>query len=140
MPSITHEENRPKRLTLKFRQLPKACALVRLAADAAVPPWATRGDFTSSTRTADELCIVCPAENLPAGVSSQTRWVCLKLEGPYPVSATGIIVSFVEPLSDHGIPIFVISTYDTDYVLIQEEIAALALELLRSAGHQLLPW
>ena len=112
---------------------------MRFAADGALPDWASKGDFTSITRTSDELSIVCPAENLPADVQSQSRWICLKLEGPYPVSATGIIISFIEPLSEKGVPVFTISTYDTDYVLIQEAIAELAIEMLTSSGHQLLP-
>jgi hypothetical protein len=34
--------------------------------------------------------------------------------------------------------IFAISTYDTDYVLIQEEFAR-AIDVLREAGHELRP-
>ena len=45
---------------LKFRWLPGPYAIVRLAPDAPIPAWATKGDFTSITRTADELSIVCP--------------------------------------------------------------------------------
>jgi uncharacterized protein len=123
---------------LKFHWLPGPYAIVRLAADAAVPDWATTGEFTSITRTADELSIVCPAANLPPDVQSPHRWFCLKLEGPFPFSQTGILLSFIEPLSTRGIPIFAISTYDTDYVLIQEEYGW-ALDVLREAGHELWP-
>jgi len=122
---------------LKFRQLPGVYAIVRLAPDAAVPDWASRGDFTSITRTADELSIVCPTENLPDDVASSQRWTCLKLQGPFPFSLTGVLLSFIEPLSSNGIPIFAISTYDTDYVLIQEEFAGAAVNVLREAGHEL---
>jgi hypothetical protein len=127
----------PERQQLKFRRLPEAYAIVRLAPDASVPGWATKGEFTSITRTADELSIVCPTENLPSDVSSPHRWVCLKLEGPFPFSQTGVLLSFIEPLSSNGIPIFAISTYDTDYVLIKEEFAGMALEGLQAAGHEL---
>jgi len=123
---------------LKFRWLPRPYAIVHLAPDAAVPDWATKGEFTSITRTADELSIVCPTENLPAHVHSPHRWICLKLEGPFPFSQTGVLLSFIEPLSSQGIPIFAISTYNTDYVLIQEEWAGAALNALQQAGHELL--
>jgi len=124
---------------LKFRRLLDCpYAVVRLAADAAVPEWATRGEFTSSTRTSEELSIVCPTENLPTDIHSLHRWVCLKLEGPFEFSLTGVLLSFIEPLSDNGVPIFAISTHDTDYVLIQEEWAGAALDALRQAGHELL--
>jgi hypothetical protein len=111
-------------------------AIVRLAPDAAVPEWANRGEFVSITRTIDELSIVCPIENLPADVSSD-RWICLKLVGPFPLSLTGVLVSFIEPLSSKGIPIFAIATYDTDYVLIHEEFVGAALQILQDAGHEL---
>jgi uncharacterized protein len=120
-----------------FRQLAGLYAIVRLAPDAVIPDWATKGEFTSITRTADELSIVCPADNLPRDVNSPHRWICLKLEGPFPFSLTGVLLSFIEPLSSNGIPIFAISTYDTDYVLVQEEFAEAALSALNDAGHRL---
>jgi hypothetical protein len=112
---------------------------VRLAPDAVVPEWATKGEFTSITRTAEELSVVCLADNLPQDVDSQHHWICLKLEGPFPFSQTGVLLSFIEPLSSKGIPIFAVSTYDTDYVLIQEEFAGAALSILDEAGHELWP-
>ena len=124
---------------LKFRRLMDCpYAVLRLAADASVPEWATRGEVTSITRTSEELSIVCPTENLPTDIHSLHRWVCLKLEGPFEFSLTGVLLSFIEPLSDNGVPIFAISTHDTDYVLIQEEWAGAALDALRQAGHELL--
>src|SRR5271166_4697515 len=94
---------------LKFRQLPGPYAIVRLAPDSPVPAWATRGEFTSITRTADELSIVCPTASLPPDISSPHRWTCLKLEGPFAFSQTGVLLSFIEPLSSNDIPIFAIS-------------------------------
>ncbi|MGB8061116.1 MAG: ACT domain-containing protein [Candidatus Sulfotelmatobacter sp.] len=123
---------------LKFRWVGDGpYAIVRLTADAAVPEWASGGEFTSVTRTTEELSIVCPASNLPREIEAQHHWICLKLEGPFPFSQTGVLLSFIEPLSSNGIPIFAISTYDTDYVLIQEEWAGAALDALQHAGHEL---
>ena len=122
---------------LKFALVPGPCAIVRLAPNAPVPDWAQKGDFASVTRTSDELSIVCAIENLPVDVQSSHRWICLKLEGPFPFSQTGVLLSFIEPLSTNGIPIFTISTYDTDYVLIQEEFAGESLNVLQEAGHEL---
>jgi uncharacterized protein len=124
-----------KRQPLKFRLLHGHYGIVRLAADAAIPEWA-RGEFTSITRSADELSIVCPTANLPPDVHSAHRWIVLQLEGPFPFSQTGVLLSFIEPLSTKEVPIFAISTYDTDYVLIQEEFSG-AIDILRDAGHEL---
>jgi hypothetical protein len=123
---------------LKFSQLPGLYAIVRLPPDGPVLDWATKGDFTSITRTPEELSIVCPAENIPKGVDPGPRWICLKLAGPFPFSQAGVLLSFIEPLSNNGIPIFAISTYDTDYVLISKEHIDRAVDSLREAGHQLL--
>ena len=132
-----HDRPHPNRHHLKFRWLPGPYAIVRLAPDAPVPAWATKGEFTSITRTADELSIVCPADNPPRDVDSPHHWFCLKLEGPFTFSQTGVLLSFIEPLSTNHIPIFAVSTYDTDYVLIPEEHGR-ALDILREAGHELL--
>jgi uncharacterized protein len=132
------DEQQPKRHQLKFRQLPGSYAIVRLGPESSIPDWATTGEFTSITRTADELSIVCPAESVPQDVDPGPCWICLKLEGPFPFSQTGILLSFIEPLSGIGIPILAISTYDTDYVLVQDEFADRALKTLRAASHELI--
>jgi uncharacterized protein len=141
MTVASRKENRPgpSRYRLKFRQLPGPYAIVRLPPGTPIPDWATKGDFTSITRTTDELSIVCSADNIPKDFASGPRWICLKLEGPFPFSQTGVLVSFIEPLSDNGIPIFAISTYDTDYVLVQQEFAGVAIDTLQQAGHELWP-
>ncbi len=137
MTTANRKPDQPPNHQLKFRQLPDPYAIVRLAPEAPVPDSATKGDFSSVTRTADELSIVCLADNLPPDVHSPHRWICLQLEGPFPFSQTGILLSFIEPLSKNDIPIFAMSTFDTDYVLVQEEHAEAALDLLRAAGHAL---
>jgi len=109
---------------------------VRLSADTPVPDWASKGEFTSITRTNDELSIVCLMENVPKQIDAGPRWICLKLEGPFPFSQTGVLLSFIEPLSNKGIPILAISTYDTDYVLVPENFAGFALGTLQNAGHE----
>jgi hypothetical protein len=130
------KEENPKRHQLKFRKLPGLYAIIRFAPGATIPDWATKGNFTSITRTADELSVVCSIENLPAEVASQPRWICLKLEGPFAFSQTGILLSFIEPLSHRNVPIFAISTYDTDYVLVQEEHSQSAFDALIATGHE----
>ena len=60
------DHSNPGRRQLKFRWLPGPFAIVRLAPDAALPKWATEGEFTSVTRSTEELSVVCHADNLPA--------------------------------------------------------------------------
>jgi uncharacterized protein len=121
---------------LKFSLVPGSFAVCRLPAKAAVPEWALHGPFCSVTRTPDELSIVCLAAEVPSEVHPETDWTCLKLEGPFPFSETGILTSFVQPLSDRAIPIFAVSTFDTDYVLVKRAWVEKAVEALAAAGHE----
>jgi hypothetical protein len=125
------------RRQLKFRQIAGHFAVCRLPANASVPPWATAGIFISITRTADELSIVCPLQDVPAEHRPEVPWVCFKLEGPFDFLQVGILASFIAPLAENGVPIFAISTYDTDYVLVREDLAGAALGALQEAGHEL---
>ena len=99
---------------LEFRRLTGSYSIVRLAPDAPIPDWATKGELTSITRTGKELSIVGPSDTLLPDVRPPERWACLELEEPFPFSQTGVLLSFIEPLSNNGVPIVAISTYDTD--------------------------
>jgi hypothetical protein len=127
-----------KEIELKFEWLPGLFAIVKLPAATPVPDWALTGAFTSVTRTSDELSIVCPADNLPSNVNSESRWTCFKLRGPFAFSQVGILAASIDPLAERGVPIFAIATYDTDYILVREESCGAALGALQAAGHDLL--
>jgi hypothetical protein len=122
---------------LKFQQFPGSFAICRLPPDAPIPELTSDVPFISATRTADELSIVCPAAHAPASAKCEGLWTCFKLEGPFPFSLTGVLASFIDPLAEHGVPIFAISTFDTDYVLVKEEHALTARQTLQAAGHEL---
>ena len=88
------------------------------------------------TRSTDELSIVCEEHRVPEGVRVERGWVALKLEGPFPFSMTGVLASFLQPLAEGKIPIFAISTFDTDYALVKREDWERAQKVLSAAGHQ----
>ena len=111
-------------------------AVCRLAPDSQIPAWATERGFFCLARTAEELSIVCAEDCLPDGIVAEKDWVALKLEGPFPFSMTGVLASFIQPLADAGIPIFAISTFDTDYVLVKRDTLRASLQVLANAGHE----
>ena len=126
---------------LKYRVLRERLAVCRMAADAPVPGWAAGSGFYCATRTSDELSIVCPENRIDQSsgdVTVEGGWIAIKLEGPFPFSMTGVLSSFLQPLAEAQIPIFAISTFDTDYVLVKEENLPRALAALRAAGHEAL--
>lgn len=123
--------------TLKFYLVPGEFAICRLPKGAAVPDILSRDPFVSVTRTADELSIVCPEGAVPPGAKAGSGWTCFKLIGPFPFSQTGVLASFIDPLAAWGIPVFAVSTFDTDYVLVKTDLAGRAMEVLRAAGHEM---
>jgi hypothetical protein len=125
---------------LRFRRLDGKFAVCRLPPNSSIPPWLTLGGrFVSITHIEDELSIVCLLENVPEQYRGEIQWTCFKLEGPFPFSAVGVLHSFIAPLAQAEIPIFAVSTYDTDYVLVKDTNAERATEALRRAGYQLIP-
>jgi uncharacterized protein len=121
---------------LKFRVLGELLAVCRLAANADIPEWVQSKSFQCVTRTTDELSIVCTENNLPEDVIAERGWMALKLEGPFPFSLTGVLASFLQPLAQARIPIFAVSTFDTDYVLIKQQDLERAIAALCAAGHE----
>ena len=128
-----------KIVKLKFRCLHGKFGVCRLPANAAIPAWSQIGSLFSITRTNQELSVVCPEESVPPQQACEGGWICLKLEGPFSFSEGGILAAFIDPLRDEGVPIFAISTYNTDYVLVKQEVSRTALDALRKAGHELIP-
>ena len=90
------------------------------------------------TRTADELSLVVAESNVPAEMAASRNWRMLKVHGPFAFSETGVVAALANPLARLGVGIFVISTYDTDYLLVQREDIPVAVETLEHAGHHIL--
>ena len=109
-------------------------AIYRLDPNAPVPDWAT-GDFVSITRTPNELSIVCPQTNVPAETQSEPGWRCLRVAGQLDFSMVGVIASLSETLASAGVGVFLVSTFDTDYLLVKETEFDAAVESLIEVGN-----
>ncbi len=117
--------------------LPDPVAVCQFDADDPLPPWLDLTDrhLVSVTRTATELSIVTQQDDVPLGVVAERGWRVLAVRGPLAFSLTGVLASLAQPLADAGIPIFVLSTYDTDLLLVRDEAVDEAVEVLAAAGH-----
>ncbi|HEV2722197.1 MAG TPA: ACT domain-containing protein [Thermoanaerobaculia bacterium] len=120
---------------MRFVLLDGLYAVARLEADADTPPWAHRGAFTTITRTPHELSIVCDEGGVPDDVAAERGWRCLGIEGTIPFATTGVAARFTAALAARGISVFVVSTFDTDYVLVKAAKVEAAVEALRDAGY-----
>jgi len=120
---------------LELTVLAERFAISRLAADAPIPDWATRGSFFSVTRTGDELSVVSELSHVPVGVQSQPGWRVFKVHGPFVLSEIGILSALAAPLAESKISLFAVSTFDTDYLLVAAETLSAAIAALGRAGH-----
>ena len=106
---------------MNFLILSQPLAVCRLAPGAPIPSSILDLAFCAITRTDEELSIVLPVDQVESGWEVEKVWRGLKVEGPLDFSMVGVIAKISAPLADAGIPIFVISTFDTDYLLVKEE-------------------
>jgi hypothetical protein len=124
-------------LKLTLIILRETFAICRLDKDAPIPDWVFQGSLSSVTRTKSELSIVSPLINVPRGILCDPGWSCLKIKGPLDLSSTGIISSIAKTLEKEGISLFLISTYDTDYVMVKEKDLEKAVLALTEAGQRI---
>ncbi|WP_376796350.1 ACT domain-containing protein [Thermogemmatispora sp.] len=121
----------------------RGLAVCRLPAGSPLPAWLSaagpeRQALLTLTWSADELSIVCPQRLVPEGVPCEAGWAAFKVVGPLDFSLTGILASLLRPLAEAHIPVFALSTYDTDYLLVREPMLEPARSALQAAGHEFL--
>lgn len=109
--------------------------VARLSPEAELPAWAREGELWAAVRTRDELSIVCEERYIPPEVRAEKGWSALQVEGPLDFSLLGVLASLSGVLSDAGVSIYALSTYDTDYILFKESAMERALAALRGAGY-----
>ena len=97
--------------------------------------WIPQGPFSAIIRTLDEISIVCDMHNVLPGSKVDSDWRAFKVHGPLPFELLGVLATLSQILAQAGISIFVLSTYDTDYLLIKESKVKSAINALSNAGH-----
>ena len=118
---------------MRLGLLEGAFALVRLPAGTEPPPL-PGGPLAAVVRDRSALTLVAPEDAAPAGEASR-GWRALEVEGPLDLATTGVLAALAATLRDAGVPIFVVSTYDTDVVLVPGDRLGDAVTALRDADH-----
>lgn len=91
------------------------------------------------SKTEDEISVVCESVFLPEGVTDvEHGWKALKIEGQLDFSLIGILAKISTLLADHEISVFVISTFNTDYILVKQDKIEGAVEVLSIAGYEII--
>ncbi|KAA1415257.1 ACT domain-containing protein [Nocardioides humilatus] len=133
-------------MTYQIARFPESLAVVRLAPGAEIPDWAESSSIFSITATAVETSLVCAARSVPKKARHQapyTAFAVVPAEGStdfdLAAGAVGILVALLTPLAEAGVPVFVLSTFDTDWMLVPKGQAEKAEEAWRRSGHDVAP-
>ncbi len=93
-------------------------------------------EFCFTGRTDEELSLVCITENVPQNTTErEDGWKGFRIQGVLDFSLIGILAKISGILADNKIGIFVVSTYNTDYVLVKEDNFDRAMEILAQEGY-----
>jgi hypothetical protein len=118
---------------------PEAMAVVRLPAGSPAPVWATGGPLVSVSHTAEETSVLCPTAALPDEVPGPVEgpFVVFRVAGTLDFSQVGVLTSLLRPLADAGVPVVVVSTFDTDWILVRSHLVAASESVWKAAGHEI---
>ncbi len=95
-------------------------------------------EYSFLGKTDEERSLVCSTEDVPANVLRRDDgWKGFRVQGVLDFALVGILSKISTTLADNGIPIFAVSTYDTDYIFVKDENYQKALKVLEQAGYQI---
>lgn len=122
-------------MNYKFKIINDLYSVCKLNPNSNIPSWVNTNEFYSITKTEDELSILCVQQNIPNNIECEKNWKVLKINSKLDFSLVGVISQISKLLAENSISIFVISTFDTDYICIKEKDLAKAVEILKQAGN-----
>ena len=94
-------------------------------------------EFCFIGKTDEEKSLVCRTDKVPDNVAEQENgWNAFRIKGVLDFSLVGVLSKISALLAGNGIGIFVVSTYNTDYVFVKEEKMGEALQVLADNGYR----
>ena len=88
--------------------------------------------------TDEEISLVCPTASVPGDAfAREDGWKAFRIEGVLDFSMIGVLARISSVLAAEGIGIFVMSTYNTDYILVKKENFDRAVDALSQAGYEI---
>lgn len=115
--------------------LPYSLVIHSLAVDAAVPESVYAAPLYFIGKTPDELSVVAPDSVTIDATESDHDWRALKVIGPLDLTMVGVMAQIGKVLANAKVSIFVLSTFDTDYVLVKEKNLTTAIDALSKDGY-----
>ena len=121
---------------LKLEKLDREFTVCKLPENA-VPD--RKYSFFFMAKTDEELSLVCPTEETPPDtIAREDGWKAFRVHRTLDFSLTGILAKITGILAENGIPIFAVSTYNTDYILVKQENFEKAAAVLSEKGYSIL--
>jgi uncharacterized protein len=96
-----------------------------------IPLEILESDFFSVTKTGEEISILTNSPASFFGIESEPGWRGFKVDGILDFSLVGIIHALATPMKENNISVFVISTFNTDYLFVKEDNFERAIELFQ---------
>ena len=96
------------------------------------------GAFCFVCRTDTELSVLCPSPSVPEGAfAREDGFRGFRFAGTLDFSLTGVISGITGVLAGEKVPVFAVSTFDTDYVFIKNADLPRAKKALAKAGYDI---
>lgn len=93
-------------------------------------------EFLFIGKTDEEISVVCDEEYIPSDcIDISKNWKCIKIIGTLDFSLIGILSKISTILAENNIGIFVVSTYNTDYILVKQDKIDLAKKCLEKNNY-----
>jgi len=87
-------------------------------------------------KTRDELSLVCESACVPSqAMAVEKNWRAFRVEGVLDFGLVGVLADITRILAAGGVSVFAVSTYDTDYVMVKEDVFGDGLRLLGEQGY-----
>jgi uncharacterized protein len=118
--------------------LPDPHAICRLDRREPVPAWAAArsAGISSISRTGNELSTIVVDSLAPRNIQCNRGWRAIKIRGPIPLNLIGVVAGLYTTLANATVSVLALSTFDTDYVMVEHKSLDRAVGALRRAGYQ----
>ncbi len=95
-------------------------------------------EYIFTAKTNDENSILCKEEDAPSNTTIIDKgWSGLVIEGELDFGLVGIIAKISSILAEIKVSIFVVSTFNTDYIFVKNESLEIAIIELESNGYEI---
>ena len=118
---------------MELQTMPQAMTVCKVTSESELR---LDGELAFIGKTDEEVSLVCPTDCVPEHtVAREDGWRCFRIRGVLDFSLIGILAKISAILAENAIGIFVVSTFNTDYVLVKAEHFDRAMSLLADAGY-----